>query len=247
MIHDRNDCAPLRRWVIGTSVASWLSLAYVFVLVRPDHELQGAVCGPSLWPWLSKDWVVSVSMGWLLMVAAMMWPTTLLALVHIRINTFTHRRLRASLLFLFGYSVIWLVAGLLVRSAEKMVTAVPTHPILPAVGAALIALGWQFSPLKQRCLNRCHAYRPLAAFGLKADTDACRMGLGHGVWCVGSCWALMLFTVLLPQGHLAAMLLVSLLMLCERLDPPATPCWRLRGSRTAAYWLRRLLPLRLFA
>jgi predicted metal-binding membrane protein len=100
---------------------------------------------------------------------------------------------------------------------------------LPAAGAGLIAVVWQFSPVKQRALNRCHAHPELAAFGAAADVAVLRFGLSHGCWCVVSCWALMLVPMLLPAGHVTAMAIVALLVFSERLDRPAAPAWRLRG------------------
>jgi len=112
---------------------------------------------------------------------------------------------------------------------------------LPATIVGLIALLWQASPFKQRCLNRCHSHRPLAAFGFAADLDVFRFGLEQGLWCVASCWAAMLFPMLLPEGHFIAMAAVAVLMFCERLDPPRAPAWRWRGFGTAV----RSLSLRL--
>jgi predicted metal-binding membrane protein len=99
----------------------------------------------------------------------------------------------------------------------------------------IIAIVWQFSPVKQRCLNRCHAHGELAAFGPAADVDALRFGLTHGVWCVGSCWALMLLPLLVSSGHVAMMAAVSLWLFAERLDTPTLPRWRLRGPGRAAH------------
>ena len=110
---------------------------------------------------------------------------------------------------------------------------------LPALAAAVLALAWQASPAKQRCLNRCHAHPPLAAFGWRAARDALALGLRHGGWCVGSCWALMLLVLLLPQGHVAGMAAAAVLMFSERLDPPRPPAWRLRGLTPVSLWLRR--------
>jgi len=100
---------------------------------------------------------------------------------------------------------------------------------LPAAGVVLIALVWQFSPVKQRCLNRCHAHTELAAFGAAADFDALRFGMTHGTWCAGSCWALMLFPMLLLRGHVVAMASVAVLIFSERLEQPRPPSWRWRG------------------
>jgi len=71
-----------------------------------------------------------------------------------------------------------------------------------------------------------------------------RFGVVHGVWCVGSCWALMLLPLLIgPHGpakaghymplHVAAMLLVSLWIAAERLDRPMPRAWRVRAPERA--------------
>ena len=91
-----------------------------------------------------------------------------------------------------------------------------------------MAFVWQCSPIKQRCLNRSHNRRELAAFGIAADLDALRFGITHGAWCVGSCWALMLFPIMVSQGHIAAMAAVSFVMLSDRLEQPRPLRWRLR-------------------
>jgi predicted metal-binding membrane protein len=85
------------------------------------------------------------------------------------------------------------------------------------------------SPVKQRCLNRLHAHPPLAAFGTAADLAALRFGSTHALWCVGSCWALMLLPLLIGYGHLGVMCAVALWLAAERLDDPQPLRWRLRG------------------
>jgi predicted metal-binding membrane protein len=129
-----------------------------------------------------------------------------------------------------GYAVIWMAAGIVLLAAVLLLSLFLPQSYAPAIGVALIALVWQCSPIKQRCLNRSHNHRELAAFGLAADLDALRFGITHGVWCVGSCWALMLFPMLLSQGHFAAMAVVTLLMTSERLEQPRPLNRRLRFS-----------------
>jgi len=65
------------------------------------------------------------------------------------------------------------------------------------IGAATILLAglYQFAPLKHRCLDRCRS--PLAFVmehwrGGRPETDAFRLGVRHGIFCVGCCWSLML-------------------------------------------------------
>jgi predicted metal-binding membrane protein len=175
----------------------------------------------------------SEAVGWLLMLVAMMAPTTAWALLHIRSTTRARLRWSASALFLVGYGAVWMLAGVPMVAAETLLAWAVPGSLAPALVIGLVAVLWQASPFKQRCLNRCHRHTPLSAFGWQAHRDALGMGLSHGVWCVGSCWVAMLLPMVLPIGHMAAMAAVTLLMVCERLDPPEVPRWRLRGFGTA--------------
>jgi predicted metal-binding membrane protein len=97
----------------------------------------------------------------------------------------------------------------------------------------LVAFAWQCSPVKQRCLNRCHAHGELAAFGAAADVGVLRFGVTHGIWCVGACWALMLVPLLLPRGHVVAMVAATVLIVSERLEQPRPLRWQIRGAGKA--------------
>jgi predicted metal-binding membrane protein len=130
--------------------------------------------------------------------------------------------------------VIWIAAGGGLMPMALAIAALAPHPFMGAAAAIAAAFLWQCSPIKQRCLNRCHAQPELAAFGRAADVDALRFGARHGLWCVGSCWALMLVPVLLPRGHLVAMAAVTVLVAAERLERPRLPSWRPRGLGKAA-------------
>jgi hypothetical protein len=146
---------------------------------------------------------------------------------HIRDRSFARRRLRASVLFAAAYGAIWMAAGVMLLELAMVVRLVVPVP-WALVMAASIALVWQFSPVKQRCLNRCHGRPALAAFGPAADVDVLRFGLTQGIWCVGSCWALMLLPMLVSGWHVAAMAAVALWLCAERLDSPIPPSWRFR-------------------
>lgn len=180
---------------------------------------------------------VPLATDWGLMLIAMMAPTLVPAFYHIRISSFAARQARSTLFFAAGYGAVWMAAGCVMLAIALGATWWAPQSYLPATVAGAVALVWQASPLKQRCLNRTHSHRPLAAFGVAADWDVFRMGGEHGLWCTGSCWAAMLFPILLPEGHFVAMVAVSILMFCERLDPPKTPSWRWRGFGTAFRYL----------
>jgi predicted metal-binding membrane protein len=166
--------------------------------------------------------------GWALMLVAMMSPTLIAPILHIFERSFKRRRARSITLFVLGYAAIWMAAGGVLLTVMIMLNLLTPRSFLPALAVGLIACVWQCSPMKQRCLNRNHNHRELAAFGLAADRDALRFGITHAVWCVGSCWALMLFPMLLWEGHFVAMAAVTFLMISERLEQPRPLSWRLR-------------------
>lgn len=166
--------------------------------------------------------------GWALMLVAMMSPTLIAPVSHIFERSFTRRRARSITLFVLGYGAIWMVAGVVLTAIALMLNLLMPQSYLPAIAVGILAFVWQCSPTKQRCLNRNHNHRALAAFGTAADLDVLRFGVTHGVWCVGSCWLLMLLPMTASYGHLAMMAVVTVVMISESLEYPKPLSWRLR-------------------
>lgn len=170
----------------------------------------------------------SQMVGWALMLVAMMSPTLIAPICHIIERSFKRRRARSVTLFVIGYAAIWMAAGVVLIATTLMLNLLIPQSYLLVVGVGIVAVVWQCSPIKQRCLNRSHNHRALAAFGITADLDVLRFGITHGVWCVGSCWVLMLLPMIVPYGHIVAMAFVTFVMIGERLEAPGPLGWRLR-------------------
>jgi predicted metal-binding membrane protein len=171
--------------------------------------------------------------GSALMIAAMMLPLIIAPLRHVRDRSFARRRARATILFAAGYVAVWMIAGVVLQLVALAVRWSAPAPVLCFGLAVATAIPWQVSPTKQWCLNRCHHRPHLAAFGAAADRDAFDFGLTNGASCAGSCWALMLATLLVGQGHILAMIAVTLFVFAERLEGPAPLKWRWRGPGRA--------------
>jgi predicted metal-binding membrane protein len=244
MIYSRIEFARIGAYVFAASFAAW-----AFIVATPFWSAEPAaiMCGSSWTREFTPEWIRSVGVDSTLMIVAMMAPMTLQPLCHIRISSFSDRRGRSVALFLVAYAVVWLTGCFALKALEAAMASgargVQDAYLLSGM-AALVACVWQASPFKQWCLNQCHDYPPLAAYDWHADRDVLRFGLKHGIWCFGSCWALMLFAGSLAQWHLAGMAAVALIMFCERLEPPLRPAWRLRGFRMTALRLRRAIALR---
>jgi predicted metal-binding membrane protein len=161
---------------------------------------------------------------WLVMLTAMMSPLLIGLLRHLGVQSLARRRRWAWSLFVAGYAAVWALGGLLLLGAAGLLDRIGA----PGVAAVSVAALWQFTPAKQRCLNRHHARPPLAAFGRKAELAALRFGAGQGIWCIGSCWALMLLPLVLHTHQLTVMAAVTLWIWAEQFEFPSLATWRVR-------------------
>lgn len=233
MLYDDRDRVRVRNGVASATAVAWA----VVLWTSGGNDTHVHAGGPAATPYAA-----SAALDWLLMLTAMMAPVLVHPLQLVRAQSLTRRRTRATLLFLAGYASIWTVAGAAMISLAATIRAASLPSAMPAAAALALALVVQCSPFKQVTLNRCHAPTTLAAFGSRADTDAIRFGATYAAWCIGSCGAWMFVPLVLPEGHLAAMVAVTVLVFCERLEKPASPAWQWRGLGRA--WRVATRPLR---
>jgi predicted metal-binding membrane protein len=165
---------------------------------------------------------------WVTMMVAMMFPTAApMILTFARISAGKQQRGQpfvATWVFVAGYLVLWAGFGVLAylaavgaeRLAEQSMWLMEHGAQLGGVVLILAGL-YQLSPLKDVCLGKC---RSPMAFILQSWRDgtggAFRMGLAHGLYCLGCCW--LLFVLLFPLGimNVAAMALITLLIFTEK-------------------------------
>jgi predicted metal-binding membrane protein len=132
-------------------------------------------------------------------------------------------------IFVGGYLLVWAAAGagvyVLVQFAADaldyfgVADRAAWGPLV--LGATLVAAGlYQFTPLKRVCLNHCRS--PLAFVALHwrdGPGGAVRMGISHGAYCLGCCWALFAILVVAGIMSLAWMLLLTLVVFAEKVVP----------------------------
>jgi predicted metal-binding membrane protein len=161
---------------------------------------------------------------WTAMMVAMMVPATLpLILLYRTIarNRLSLVRARAGMVtLLVGYIAIWGAAGLPVYAYNSLAGAAGSlAAILPAL-LLIVGGAYQFTPLKRICHERCSSplfflmqnWRPGA-------TGALRLGLLHGVDCLGCCAGLMVGLVALGMMNLAWMLTAAVIIFAEKTIP----------------------------
>ena len=217
----RRDRAILTGLLLALAGAAWLAL-WLWEGSPYGHYLHhGADAGP-----LPLE-AALFAVGWVLMIVAMMLPSSIPLVMTFGALVGRRRRPgRLVALLLVGYLVVWggfgLAAWVLDRGIHAAVDALPwlaEHPQL-IISTTLLAAGlWQFSPLRDRCLEECRS--PLGFVlnrwrGTSEQREALAMGIAHGAFCVGCCWSLMLVMFGVGLGSLSAMLVLGALTAVEK-------------------------------
>jgi predicted metal-binding membrane protein len=166
-------------------------------------------------------------LGWLLMCWAMMLPTTLPLLRNFR--RLTSRRPDRNLLIVLaisGYMAIWLAFGIAAHALYSLIYWVIDDSLwlqingwMLGVGVLLLAGGFQFSSLKSHCLEQCHAPQGFVTRYWSDGAEprhALQLGLAHGLYCVGCCWAMMSLMFVVGTGSVGWMLLLGAVMAVEK-------------------------------
>ncbi len=176
------------------------------------------------------DWLVPAALhagAWVLMIAAMMLPTTLpLVQLFARITAGRPDAARLVALVIAGFLAAWFVFGLAAHAADQALRFGAQRSAWPLthgwwIGVAILAGAgaFQFSALKYRCLEECHApfgFINARWHGRAPAREAFRLGLDHGLFCVGCCWALMLVMFVVGTGSLGWMLALAAVMAAEK-------------------------------
>ena len=178
---------------------------------------------------------------WTVMQIAMMSPTAVpMILMHTKVQR-TRIAETAPLLhtfvFFLGYIVVWtafsaVFAGLQVwMQSMSLLTSTMASANPWMAGGILIAAGaFQFSKLKEVCLNGCRA--PVQYFMTEwrdGYGGALVMGLKHGVHCVGCCWVLMALLFVAGVMNLLWMAVITIFVLLEKILPNGDVFGRIGG------------------
>jgi predicted metal-binding membrane protein len=175
-------------------------------------------------------WFLSV---WLVMMAAMMFPSVAPTVVLYSRMT-RERSAAAPLVFTSSYLLTWGAAGVVAFGISDAGGRVLGDVLVweragrwLAGGILLAAAAYELTPVKNACLSKCRSPLGfLVGSWRNGLSGALAMGVRHGAWCVGCCWALMASLFALGVMSIAWMALVAAVIAVEKTLP-----WR----RTATY------------
>jgi predicted metal-binding membrane protein len=244
------------RIVIILAVALLTALAWSYLLwLSADMNMGGmdmtglrmipsgmGLMVPMDMPWPAMEFAFVFAM-WTVMMVGMMTPSAApMFLMYARVGRQTDAQsmaLAATVWFAAGYFLIWvafalfatLVQWALQRAALLDFTMASTNHILG--GFVFVAAGlYQWTRLSELCLTQCQM--PFAFVmrhgGYRRDAPGCVMlGLRHGAYCVGCCWALMALLLVGGVMNVLWIVLLALLAFVERVTSMGRLVARLAG------------------
>lgn len=232
--------------IIGICLLSWLYLLHLAANMGPGTAMSPAPA------WETTELLFLFFM-WAIMMVAMMIPS---ASPMILLFTDTRRMRREgadalgpAVLFTLGYVTVWTGFSAAAALAQWSLHALAL--ISPAMkststklgGGILLAAGaFQWTSLKYRCLSRCRS--PLSFLlneWREGQWGAFLMGLRHGLFCLGCCWALMGLLFVTGVMNLLWVAIIALFVLVEKVAPAGKWVSRIGGGLMVGWGLWMLV------
>ena len=209
--------------LLGLALLAWLESA---------GRMAGMDAGPASDPGTVGFYLVT----WVVMMAAMMLPSIApMVLAHVAAEQERAARGRgqtgATGAFAAGYLLCWTAFGLgayalleLGRSLHLGLLSWDRGGPYFAGAVVLAAAAYQLTSPKAACLSKCSAPRDFVRRHWHDGLGgALRMGVEHGAWCIGCCWALMAALFALGAMNVGWMACVAALIAIEKLAPWKPP------------------------
>ena len=234
------------RIIILVCLALVVALAWAY-LFHLDREMSAemefhAAMGMSMSdiPWTTADVWLTFAM-WTVMMVGMMAGTAapvLLLFAASRAKRPEPGARIAVLVFGLGYLLVWtgfsagaaLAQWILHEKAVLSPMMAASNPYL--AGTILIVAGvYQLTPWKSACLTHCQS--PLGflmSHWREGASGAFQMGLRHGAYCLGCCWALMVVLFVVGVMNLVWVALLTAFVLLEKIGPRNMLVTRMAGA-----------------
>ena len=241
----------MQRTAVSLFRIDWRQLGLVGLLLAialigwflTDGRMAGMDAGPGTDPGTLGFYVST----WVVMMAAMMFPSMApMVVAFARIQRRRRELGKASsgpaalVLFVGGYLVAWCLFGLMAYGMLKLVRSLSIDvlswdragPYL--AGAVIVAAAvYQLTPMKDVCLRTCRGPLDFLLGGWRTGyVGALQMGVEHGAWCVGCCWALMAALFAVGAMSVGWMAFIAALVAVEKMLP-----WQRVANRGVAILL----------
>jgi len=209
------------------------------------RDMYRAMDGPSAWM-MTRVWdgphLLLLWTMWAVMMAAMMlpsaWPMLETYGALSRKQSSSGQASSHPYLFSGAYVLVWalfsIAATIVQRVLAQLLLLSPMMELAsPRASAALLIVAgvYQVTPLKRICLRSCRSpVSFLVQHWRPGSLGAFRMGLAHGVYCVGCCWALMLLLFVGGVMNLYVIAALTTLVAIEKIGRAGELGSRLSGG-----------------
>ncbi|MEP6956790.1 MAG: DUF2182 domain-containing protein, partial [Chthoniobacterales bacterium] len=226
------------RLFVGVAIAFVAVVAWWYTLYEARRMNITGVCtcagmkmgGADLAAWSAVS-LLPLFLMWAVMMIAMMLPSATPMLL--TFATVARNRRRADrpyvpvTVFAAGYVAIWCLFSLLaalgqwlLHRAALLSPAMASSSTTFAGGLLLLAGIFQFTPLKRSCLRHCRAPLDFIMTRWREGwRGAFRMGVEHGAFCAGCCWALMALLFVLGVMNILWIAALTILVALEKMLP----------------------------
>jgi predicted metal-binding membrane protein len=237
------------RLVVGVGLAAITLLAWAYIvhmgrMTSPSASMAMPMSGDVGAPELG--YLVPM---WIVMMVAMMVPSA--APTILLFSSVARRRktkgvpTASAAVFTAGYLLVWAlyatIAAVVQWELHRLALLSPSMvSASPWLGGGLLIMAgvYQWLPTKGACLSHCQS--PFGFFSTswrEGSSGALRMGIHHGSYCVGCCWALMALLFVAGVMNLLWVLVIAVFVLIEKLVPKGRLVGRIAGVVLAGWGL----------
>lgn len=232
----------------GVTLLAWFYLVGMAARMRAEGteaDMHAAMGMTGMAAWSPAD-VAALFLMWTVMMAGMMLPSAA-PMILLVVSTYRRRGGRhartATAAFAGGYLVAWtgfsLVAALTqaaLHAAALMSSAMVSQSTVLA-GAIIAGAGaYQWLPVKHACLAHCRSPLTFLTHAWREGVrGAFRLGLTHGLFCVGCCWVLMALLFAAGVMNLLSVAAIGAFVLVEKLFPHGPLVGRIAGALLVAW------------
>jgi predicted metal-binding membrane protein len=223
----------------GVTGLSWL---YVYRQMGAMEEMADISMPAIFTPWTASDFALNIAIWWAMMPGMMLPSAAPMILTFATINRQKRQRGQPfvpTMVFTTGYLIAWGLFGIVASFAdwgfERAALIAPiTGRLTPVLGAVVvIAAGiYQLTQLKSVCLTHCRSpFDFVLNHWREGAAGALRMGVEHGLYCLGCCWFLMALLFAAGIMSLLWMAAITVFVFVEKLFPAGQ--WIARASGVA--------------
>ena len=223
-------------------------------IVAMARDMYGPMTGASAWT-MTSAWdlrhTTLLAAMWIVMMVGMMTPSASPTLLIYAAVMRRYEGPRAALRvypMAAGYLLVWAAFSIGAALLQRVLSVSILSPMMEvttpwAAALLLVAAVYQMTPFKGACLDSCRSPIEFISSHMRSGAGgAFRMGVRHGLLCVGCCWALMLLLFAGGVMNLWTIAALTLFVLVEKLSPFGARTARITAAGLAliAVWILAL-------